>query len=253
MSKNLLSGLLLSAFVTYGCGISFASNRTIGYHCPSSKSLPDLSKEIAAMEEVERWLEMESEERFFHEEYQPLSLHSDPCEKLSSLGSCLLENPVDSLTIPQKFGKITSDAVKACLAGRDEKDIEEVYIENGATAIDDRAFQEFTSLERAFFPQSIQSIGREAFEECKSLKELNFSFPFNLHTIFYRAFSGCTSLVHVHFPESLRRIGTEAFSGCTALQWIDVGYESPTDLSTQNSQAEFCIDGRTFEGCTNIQ
>ena len=61
-------------------------------------------------------------------------------------------------------------------------------------------------------PESITSIGKEAFSGCTGLADI--SLHDGLTTIGYRAFSGCTGLKNVTIPNTVTTLGNYAFSCC---------------------------------------
>ncbi len=68
-----------------------------------------------------------------------------------------------------------------------------------------------TLIESITLPQSVLEIGREAFANATSLKEV--IVPDGLKTIGYRAFSGCSRLKYLKLPESVTTIHAGAFEG----------------------------------------
>lgn len=69
-------------------------------------------------------------------------------------------------------------------------------------------------------PDGVMHIGRDAFVNCKNLKEI--VIPDGVVCIDEAAFFGCSSLEKVQLPESLRYLGTSAFAHCTSLQKINI-------------------------------
>ena len=92
-------------------------------------------------------------------------------------------------------------------------------VKNGTTLIADGAFSN-TAITGISLPESLVTIGEDAFENCTDLISVTFSR--GLRTISPYAFSGCTALQQAVLPESLRSVGYYAFDGCTALQTVTV-------------------------------
>jgi len=91
-------------------------------------------------------------------------------------------------------------------------------------------------------PQSVDTIGTNAFSDCISLSDI--SIPNGVTTIGSYAFDGCTSLTSIYIPASVDTIGENAFSNCTSLTNIVVDDENDSFKS---------IDGVLFNyDCTEI-
>lgn len=88
-------------------------------------------------------------------------------------------------------------------------------------------------------PLSVQSIGNEAFCDCKSLT--TFLFPENIEILEANCFAGCDNLYSVVLPKSLTFIGENAFEGCGKLKSIEI----------PNCVRE--INDSTFQECVNLQ
>lgn len=105
---------------------------------------------------------------------------------------------------------------------------DKIVIGSGITSIADRAFANyeedevhttqydkplcFGEVKEVVLPDTIKSIGTEAFENCKKLKKINL--PKGLETISPRAFYGCKILDDIIIPASLSHISNEAFEHC---------------------------------------
>ncbi|MBR5217895.1 MAG: leucine-rich repeat protein [Oscillospiraceae bacterium] len=75
-------------------------------------------------------------------------------------------------------------------------------------------------IRRILLPQSVYSIGPEAFSECTALEEV--VFPEELLFVSPAAFLNCTALEKVILPRKLRSINEGAFLGCEALRSISL-------------------------------
>ena len=91
-------------------------------------------------------------------------------------------------------------------------------IPESVTSIGDNAFEYCTSLTSITLPESVTSIGEGAFWGCSSLTAI--TIPEGVTSIGDDAFSWCTSLTSITLPESVTSIGDYAFEGCTALKKV---------------------------------
>ena len=91
--------------------------------------------------------------------------------------------------------------------------------------------------ETVTLPETIKSIGYNAFFRCGSLASINF--PPNLERIGQQAFYECVALSEIDLPASLKYVGTEAFFWCGA-----------TKLNAYCPNAEF--EPSVFYGCKKL-
>ena len=117
----------------------------------------------------------------------------DSCRKLSKA------------VIPSGFGENT-------FAFSNVVDIE---IVEGSEAIANREFVGLEHLKYVSVPDTVKTIGAEAFANCSQMEE--FQFPTALVNIGDAAFSGCEMLQEAKFCTGLRTIGKESFANCYAL------------------------------------
>ncbi len=87
-------------------------------------------------------------------------------------------------------------------------------------------------------PESVTSIGRDAFLDCNNLVSVEISE--SVTSIGDCAFYGCNNLVSVEIPESVTSIGSSAFYLCTSLESIII----PNNIKY--------IEGQTFGVCENL-
>ena len=74
-------------------------------------------------------------------------------------------------------------------------------------------------------PNSVTSIGTDAFEDCSRLTSV--TIPNGVTSFGIGAFSGCTGLTSVTIPNSVTNIGSYAFLLCTSLTSINVDAANP--------------------------
>ena len=159
-------------------------------------------------------------------------------------------------------------AIEPALAGFNEREeISELSFEEGSVckSIAFGTFADCTGLTKVTFPDSMTTIGEEAFARCEALGTTEATDPYvlslnkvtnvskgafvdctgltdlncaNGETIGEKAFNGCTGLVNVTCG-SVKTIDADAFSGCTSL-------ENVTFDSVQT------IGSGAFSGCTSL-
>ena len=86
-------------------------------------------------------------------------------------------------------------------------------------AVDDDAFRH-CKLQYVFLPESVKSVGAEAFGGCKSLVSVTIIGP--VKVILDLTFAHCTNLRYVFLPDSVKYIGSGAFSDCFNLEYINI-------------------------------
>lgn len=128
------------------------------------------------------------------------------------------------------------------------------------TAIGEFAF-ESTDLTSVTIPDSVTSIGWEAFRYCGSLK--NVTIPDSVTDFGWEAFKGCSSLKSVTLPDSVKTISTEMFMDCGSLESVTVsdsvtsieneafaGCGSLKSVTIGKGVTELAVD--SFHGCSNL-
>ena len=133
------------------------------------------------------------------------------------------------------------------------------------------AFYGLSALEDVTFVDKINTVGRNSFEGCSSLKELNI--PTNMHAgIGEEAFKDCVSINEIFIPNGMLAVSKGAFKGCTGLNKITMpfigsqvgtsnntntfvylfdGYV-PMSLKTVVITNETDIPAEAFKGCSGI-
>lgn len=106
------------------------------------------------------------------------------------------------------------------------------------TAIGDKCFQK-QSLTGVCIPETVRTIGNNAFQDCKNLTSVNFlGAPYTI-TVGNNAFQNCPKLKTINLPEA-KTIGNFAFDGCTSLEKIEL-------KSGTESIGEYC-----FRNCSSL-
>lgn len=105
------------------------------------------------------------------------------------------------------------------------------------TAIEKCGFQNCPYITEVVLPDSIKSIGDEAFEFCRSLQSINI--PDSVVSIGFAAFRDCP-FDEIEIPDSVTRLGDSAFNNCVNLTSVTIP-DSVTYIGTS-----------LFNGCTNL-
>ena len=113
-----------------------------------------------------------------------------------------------------------------------------VAIPDSVTSIGENAFNGCIALANVAIPDSVTSIGNYAFEGCAALA--NVAIPDSVTSIGTFEFHGCTALANVAIPDSVTSIGNYAFYGCTALANVAI----PDSVTS--------IGENVFHGCTAL-
>ena len=111
-------------------------------------------------------------------------------------------------------------------------------IPNSVTSIGDEAFKYCSVLSSVVIPTSVTSIGNSAFSDCSGLTEV--IIPTSVTSIGEATFWGCSGLTEVIIPTSVTSIGNSAFWDCSGLTEVII----PTSVTS--------IGGSTFWGCSGL-
>ena len=93
-------------------------------------------------------------------------------------------------------------------------------IPNSVTSIGRSAFSDCKNLTSIHIPDSVTSIGDNAFWSCENLTSIHI--PDSVTSIGDSTFSDCQNLTSIHIPDSVTSIGDSAFSDCKNLASIHI-------------------------------
>lgn len=113
-----------------------------------------------------------------------------------------------------------------------------ITIPNSVTSIGNEAFRDCNGLTSIVIPNSVKSIGHIAFCDCSSLASVTLGNK--VSSIGSTAFAGCSSLTSITMPDSVTSIGNNAFRGCSSL----------TSMSIPNNTT--IIARQVFSWCTSL-
>ena len=133
-------------------------------------------------------------------------------------------------------GRIVSKIGSNVFKNRNQ--ITKIILPDTINSIGDSAFENCSSLQSVTWSPNLVTIGASAFKGCTNLDEV--ILPNTVTNIDSYAFEGCTNLESVTLSNSLYAIGVGAFKGCSSLEEIEI------PASVQH------IDSNAFENCTNL-
>lgn len=112
----------------------------------------------------------------------------------------------------------TKDNEYYALIKIENKNMENIYINDNTCIIADATFKKCQLLKEIKIPYMIENISKDLFSNCESLKKVDL--PNNLKKICTGAFQKCISLEEICLPNSLKEIESDAFFMCNKLTYI---------------------------------
>ena len=115
--------------------------------------------------------------------------------------------------------------------------VQEVFMGEALTCVNDRLFEDCASLTKVTFGPSVREIGASAFARCTSLTDIDL--PDGLELISSSAFHSCTGLTSVSIPASVTKIDGLVFEYCSNL----------TSFTLEDSGTPLEMHYLTLNGC----
>lgn len=115
----------------------------------------------------------------------------------------------------------------------------DIIIPDEVKSINKTAFNGNSTITSVKFGAKLNEIKREAFKDCKSLKEVDFEKSENLNIIGAHAFEKCVNIKNIKLPKSVDTIGESAFIQCERLEKIEFGANKKLKK----------IEANLFNGC----
>lgn len=112
------------------------------------------------------------------------------------------------IKIPSSVTEIGKNSFGFC---KNSLKITSVLLPEGVEKIAGGAFSKLKNLININFPKTLKQIGKDAFQGCYSLKNVNL---LGVEVVGEGAFAGCKSLISVVFGENVKEIGARAFYDC---------------------------------------
>lgn len=118
-----------------------------------------------------------------------------------------------------KFGLTDNTSLRENLQGK--ASLVSVTIPNSVTSIGNNAFNSCNGLTSVTIPNTVTSIGNYVFSGCSNLTSVTMSN--SLTSIGDDAFQTCTKLTSIDIPNSVTTIGVNAFLQCTGATSVTIG------------------------------
>ena len=157
--------------------------------------------------------------------------------------------------------KMSGNSVAGVTSPWDARPIDTIIVEEGVTSIGDRAFTYLDKVTEIDLPETLVSIGSEAFGEtaitaiqvpesvktigscafqgCFSLRKIKL--PSTLDCIEFAILENCNSLTDIQIPDTVTSIEAHAFGGCSSMYELRI-----PDSVTR-------LDETAFEYCPNLR
>ena len=111
------------------------------------------------------------------------------------------------------------------------------------TTLPNQAFFSVPNITEVFIPNTIKTMGSDAFYDCENMKDVHFAENSVLESLGDYAFQTCVSLVSVTLPKTVKTLGNRVFDECDNLE--SVVFEEGNELES--------IGKACFESCPKLK
>ena len=204
---------------------------------------------------------------------------------LAEIGKGAFQNTaITQFTVPDTVDTLGAGTASATVA----KDgifygcnqLETVTIGINVETIPDCMFADCESLSSVVFKENgkVKMIGRMAFFNCRSLKEIVLpstltqlgytGASYTSSTTYCRTFEGCESLLSISLPEGVTKIGQGLFKNCTSLEKVTFAANTLGFIASNaffgcssleefvfpaNVESNFTLGASAFSGCSSLE
>ena len=149
----------------------------------------------------------------------------------------------ENVVVPEGIKYIGADAFNAysTQTPNNMETLKSITLPESLVSIGKNAFQACKALGSITIPKNVSEIGGGAFSNCSSLVTAEILGPVKELTGTTGVFLGCAAMKNVTLPDTLTNIGTGTFNGCASLEKIDL----PAGLTEIGREA--------FNGCESLK
>ena len=223
-------------------GVTFLGANAFGHAKLKSVSLPSTVAKMTATNE-----KSDANPFAFCENLEEIYV-AEGNKAYKSDGNCVMRREDNTLVVGCKASKIPSYTEHIGRFAFQGAALESVALPEGVTSIEDYAFAHNDRLKEITLPQSLTSIGNDAFLWCAALESI--ALPDGVTSVGDKAFSTCVSLKELSLGAELLNAGYGLTEFCVALEKITVS-ENNESFSDEGNCLTRKADNTVIAGCAS--